>query len=62
MSALKLVFTFMKKKYKVNSTLDKNQFTSHKFSAAAKIIKLFVIIKSPDELISLNRPNDFKFK
>jgi len=34
----------------------------HKFSAAAKIIKHFVIIKSPDELISLNGPNNFKFK
>jgi len=34
--------------------LDKNQFTSHKFSAAAKIIKHFVIIKRPDELSYLN--------
>ena len=45
MSALKLVFTFMKKKYKFKSTLDKNQFTSHKFSATTKINKLFEIKK-----------------
>jgi len=53
-SSLKLVFTVMQMYYKLNLTCDKNQFTSHKFSAAAKIIKHFVIIKSPDELNYLN--------